>query len=754
MSQVYVILVETGSLVENLHYGPFLCYWWEILSIPDSNTQLKFPIRIGQKTNVRLNEQDFYITVQISSSNQMLPEYFCQSGDFWIIETSATKAVSEIYQNIFQNKTRYSGSIVMGWDNKNIIDVLLSNIDFYPFSCKLGDYEIFIYGLDLSTRSNWNKAVSAKFRYFGISPTCQNPLVSPATLRVAIFVSEIEDNKCFVYIYQDFKIQKSFVRITPDDVWKNSGFIQKFSGKELFGLKDQVILQKLRNTFLELDFGLKISASWVLWILDFGFPGSFGYWISASGFFEILDFGFPGSFGYWVNFGFPGSFGYWILASWVLLDIGFRLPEFFGILMCGKKKIERIERISVELSGQSGQTGDTRIERISVDPSGQSDTAGIGDTRFSKEDVLDKLKDISIIPNVSLNQILFTLKDKFTNDQIEYYNLLKEVIFDNNMENFTTIVRTAFDQFENSDICKEDKIDLEDTENAIINYKEIIHIDNLSVKVQPGQESRKKSREIEILLNHLKACQEVYQPELLGKFHKIIEDFDSICNDTSQAIEDYIVGLKKAKDQIGEFISKRKRAMENLGLRFAALSHAKNNSEFFVAAVCASAAWLISESYAGQKKAKITVFSRKVSKMIKICNLGYKRLKINEKKIEAFDKILDKALASEIEAFEGNAKINITGNYSGGLPKVGRAILKLTFIGPIPSIYYFVRDIKCQIENKEPLSLSDIEVAIEKWEKDLKSWEKRKTALSGEIEKFETCKNEMTNLVTPKQKPI
>ncbi|CAB4471519.1 unnamed protein product [Rhizophagus irregularis] len=97
MSQTYVTLVETGSLVENLHYGPYSRYWWEILSIPDSNIQLRFPIRAGQKTNAGLNRRDFYITVQISGSNQMLPEYFCQSGEFWVIETSATKAVSEVY---------------------------------------------------------------------------------------------------------------------------------------------------------------------------------------------------------------------------------------------------------------------------------------------------------------------------------------------------------------------------------------------------------------------------------------------------------------------------------------------------------------------------------------------------------------------------------------------------------------------------------------------------------------------------------
>ena len=114
MFQTYVILVETGLLVENLHYGPFSRYWWEFPSISDSNTYSQFPIRVGQKTKSHLNGRDFYITIQTPSSDQILPEYYCQSDDFWVIETSATKAISKVYQHFFQNKTRYSGSIVIG----------------------------------------------------------------------------------------------------------------------------------------------------------------------------------------------------------------------------------------------------------------------------------------------------------------------------------------------------------------------------------------------------------------------------------------------------------------------------------------------------------------------------------------------------------------------------------------------------------------------------------------------------------------
>ncbi|RIA86477.1 hypothetical protein C1645_829198 [Glomus cerebriforme] len=240
MSQTYVILIETGSLVENLHYGPFSRYWWELPSVPNLHTQPRFPIRVGQKTNACLNGCDFYTTVQISSSNQMLPEYYCQSGNFLVTETSATKAISEICQNIFQTKTQYSGAIIMEWNDKKIIDILSTTVNFCLFTCKLGKYEIFIYGLGSSTHSDWNKAGNGY----------KSSIIYPYKKRSAIFVSEIEDNKCYIHIYQDFKLQKTFVDTTPDAVWKNSGYIRKFSGRQLFGLEDEITLQKLQKIFV------------------------------------------------------------------------------------------------------------------------------------------------------------------------------------------------------------------------------------------------------------------------------------------------------------------------------------------------------------------------------------------------------------------------------------------------------------------------------------------------------------------------
>ena len=239
MSNVDVILIEVGTLVKDLHYGPFSRYWWEVPSVSDLNICSRFPIRVGQKTKTRLNERDFYITIHVSTSNKVLPEYYCQSDDVLAVETSATKAISKAYQKIFRTKTRYSGHIVLGWNNKKIIDILSTNIDFYPLSCQLGTkYEIFIYELGSSTRLDWNKAGNGY----------KSSIIFMYKKRSTMFVSEINDNKCYVNVYQDLELQETFVGNTPDDVWKNLGYIQNiqnFSGRQLFGLEDQITLQML-----------------------------------------------------------------------------------------------------------------------------------------------------------------------------------------------------------------------------------------------------------------------------------------------------------------------------------------------------------------------------------------------------------------------------------------------------------------------------------------------------------------------------
>ena len=54
-------------------------------------------------------------------------------------------------------------------------------------------------------------------------------------------------------------------------------------------------------------------------------------------------------------------------------------------------------------------------------------------------------------------------------EEIEAYNLLKQIIFDNEVNRFTTIVRTNFPEFYDEDRCREDRQTLGDERTELAN---------------------------------------------------------------------------------------------------------------------------------------------------------------------------------------------------------------------------------------------------------------------------------------------
>ncbi|PKK66291.1 hypothetical protein RhiirC2_784978 [Rhizophagus irregularis] len=134
-----VTLIKPGSIVSELHYGPYSFYWW-IFS--DENKTL-FPIRLGQQTKVHINEVDFILTIQTGSGNsKLMPMYCCQSGLHVVTESSSTKAISTAYKNHFNTSTRYSGYQAMGWNDKNILETLKKDVDYIPVTVNVGNCKI------------------------------------------------------------------------------------------------------------------------------------------------------------------------------------------------------------------------------------------------------------------------------------------------------------------------------------------------------------------------------------------------------------------------------------------------------------------------------------------------------------------------------------------------------------------------------------------------------------------------------------
>lgn len=162
------------------------------------------------------------------------------------------------------------------------------------------------------------------------------------------------------------------------------------------------------------------------------------------------------------------------------------------------------------------------------------DTIGIGDTKLTKKEVLGRIARAVRKVRDGLSQILFVTSGRFTEQEIEAYKVLKDYIFDADIVNYTTIVRTNFPNFRNHSKCEEDKrLMIEE------NYKlrdiitscgnRVIHVDNSPMNIDDerrlvfNREDREYSRSK--LLSHLAQFQIPYKPANLDYLNERIDGF-------------------------------------------------------------------------------------------------------------------------------------------------------------------------------------------------------------------------------------
>nr|CAG8630420.1 6139_t:CDS:1 [Entrophospora candida] len=185
------------------------------------------------------------------------------------------------------------------------------------------------------------------------------------------------------------------------------------------------------------------------------------------------------------------------------------------------------------------------------------DTVGIGDRKLTTQEILYQfVRNIDDIKG-GFNQILFVTNGRFKEEEIDAYDLLQSVIFDQDIVNFTTIVRTNFPDFENGDVCDKDRSNMINENNklsAIIKKcKMVIHVDNPPIThrtKQVAEEIREESRKK--ILNHLDTCKSIYKPPSLDEL-----------NNRIKAYIDYMIDIEKLgrKDKgilrkiLGMFIS-------------------------------------------------------------------------------------------------------------------------------------------------------------------------------------------------------
>ena len=108
------------------------------------------------KTITTVNQRDFIITVV---QNNFEPGYICQSEALQSsICRSSSEAITSIYQQAFSTKTRLDGLLVMGYDDSEICEKLLSDIYFHPYTFTIGSINLTIFGIGKSNNPDWNYA--------------------------------------------------------------------------------------------------------------------------------------------------------------------------------------------------------------------------------------------------------------------------------------------------------------------------------------------------------------------------------------------------------------------------------------------------------------------------------------------------------------------------------------------------------------------------------------------------------------------
>jgi hypothetical protein len=132
-------------------------------------------------------------------------------------------------------------------------------------------------------------------------------------------------------------------------------------------------------------------------------------------------------------------------------------------------------------------------------------------------------EEATLLMSEGISRVLFVIDRRFTEKEIEAFDLFERTIFDSGIVDYTTIVRTKFCNFKNKYKCKEDINQMCEESKTIakmVKACSVIHVDNppTNIIVNDGddQERRNHNEKIrensrKILLSHLgSVCHEKY----------------------------------------------------------------------------------------------------------------------------------------------------------------------------------------------------------------------------------------------------
>ncbi|CAG8771059.1 10212_t:CDS:2, partial [Cetraspora pellucida] len=221
-----VYLLATGSIVPNLHYGPFLCDWWYVKFNKENEVtkQTFYPFRVGYKCKTEI--KGLQITTRIVQGNMLnsqVPGFCCEgnriSGN---LSDNPTQVINSFYDKLFaedKKNTRYSGLQIMGFDNQTILSELISDITFQLFNISINKLSIIIHSIGVSLNKDWGYAGEG----YSIS------MLYNYKKEKALFYYRFKERCAFIEIYKTYQLDVSYYGTDSDDVWSQTGLLKAIS---------------------------------------------------------------------------------------------------------------------------------------------------------------------------------------------------------------------------------------------------------------------------------------------------------------------------------------------------------------------------------------------------------------------------------------------------------------------------------------------------------------------------------------------
>ncbi|UZO20505.1 uncharacterized protein OCT59_012928 [Rhizophagus irregularis] len=231
-------------------------------------------------------------------------------------------------------------------------------------------------------------------------------------------------------------------------------------GLSLLMLRFDFRLTRIELTDLDFRFRPSDLGHWI-----YGFRLPLDIWVSAFGYWALNRFQLL-ALRLWIIYRFSWALDIWISDDFATPElIPVLIGEFFissFFLSSGKSTLANVLTGTNQFKESNYSISQTKAiqrcqfveEEITYEV---IDTIGLNDTKLNREDILYKLVELAHELKDGLHQILLVTNGRFTEEEIQVYQILETVLFDENVKNYTTIVRINFEKFENEEECQKIK---------------------------------------------------------------------------------------------------------------------------------------------------------------------------------------------------------------------------------------------------------------------------------------------------------